>query len=510
MKAQDLKNSILQLAMEGKLVPQNPDDVPAKELLAQIKKEVEQLIKDKKIKRKIKESVIFRDNGHFYEKVGKKGEPVCIDDEIPFDIPDNWEFSRLGNIISISSGDGLTSNNMNKNGNIPVYGGNGVTGFHDKYNINKKTLIIGRVGFYCGNAHISEKKAWVTDNAFITTFPEKYINFYFLELLITFLNFKKYSSSTAQPVISGKKIYPIVIPIPPLEEQERIVKKIEELRPYVEEYSEAQEKLDDLNETFPEKIKASILQTSVQGKLVPQNPDDVPAKELLAQIKKEVEQLIKDKKIKRKIKESVIFRDNGHFYEKVGKKGEPVCIDDEIPFDIPDNWEWCRLQDICSYIQRGKSPKYSEIKKYPVISQKCVQWDGFSFEKARFISPESIISYAEERLLQDKDLLWNSTGLGTLGRVAIYNNSINDYDLAVADSHVTVLRLFKSFVLPEYVYYYLANPSVQLVIESQAGGSTKQKELGLGIIKPYLIPLPPIEEQKRIVEKIEELLEVCD
>ena len=181
---------------------------------------------------------------------------------------------------------------------------------------------------------------------------------------------------------------------------------------------------------------------------------------------------------------------------------------DEVPFDIPDSWEWVRLIDVCEYIQRGKSPKYSPIKKYPVVAQKCNQWSGFSIEKAQFIEPDSLSSYGPERLLQDNDLMWNSTGLGTLGRMAIYKTAANPYELAVADSHVTVIRPLKQFVLPEYLYYYFANPTVQSVIEDQADGTTKQKELATATIKAYLTPIPPLDEQRRILTKLSEVLPV--
>ena len=181
---------------------------------------------------------------------------------------------------------------------------------------------------------------------------------------------------------------------------------------------------------------------------------------------------------------------------------------DEVPFEIPDSWEWVRLIDVCEYIQRGKSPKYSPIKKYPVVAQKCNQWSGFSIEKAQFIEPNSLSSYGPERLLQDNDLMWNSTGLGTLGRMAIYKTAANPYELAVADSHVTVIRPLKQFVLPEYLYYYFANPSVQSVIEDQADGTTKQKELATATIKAYLTPIPPLDEQRRILAKLTEVLPV--
>ena len=256
-----------------------------------------------------------------------------------------------------------------------------------------------------------------------------------------------------------------------------------------------------------QQLKNSILQMAVQGKLVPQDPNDEPASVLLERIRTEKEQLIKEKKIKREKNPSVIFKgaDNTP-YEKIGD--EVRSLADEVPFEIPDSWEWVRLIDVCEYIQRGKSPKYSPIKKYPVVAQKCNQWSGFSIEKAQFIEPNSLSSYGPERLLQDNDLMWNSTGLGTLGRMAIYKTAANPYELAVADSHVTVIRPLKQFVLPEYLYYYFANPSVQSVIEDQADGTTKQKELATATIKAYLTPIPPLDEQRRILAKLTEVLPV--
>ena len=256
-----------------------------------------------------------------------------------------------------------------------------------------------------------------------------------------------------------------------------------------------------------QQLKNSILQMAVQGKLVPQDPNDEPASVLLERIRAEKERLIKEKKIKREKNSSVIFKgaDNTP-YEKIGD--EVRSLADEVPFDITDSWEWVRLIDVCEYIQRGKSPKYSPIKKYPVVAQKCNQWSGFSIEKAQFIDPDSLSSYGPERLLQDNDLMWNSTGLGTLGRMAIYKTAANPYELAVADSHVTVIRPLKQFVLPEYLYYYFANPTVQSVIEDQADGTTKQKELATATIKAYLTPIPPLDEQRRILTKLSEVLPV--
>lgn len=240
-----------------------------------------------------------------------------------------------------------------------------------------------------------------------------------------------------------------------------------------------------------EELRKSILQAAVQGKLVPQDKNDEPVSELLKRIQQEKAHLVTDGVLKK-------------------EKQLPSVTEDEIPYDLPDGWEWCRLNDLCVYIQRGKSPKYSSVKKIPVISQKCIQWDGLSICKAKFIDPDSISSYGEERILRGHDLLWNSTGLGTLGRIAMYEARLNPYNTAVTDSHVTVIRVMSKFVYPQYVLIYFANPTVQSIIEEQASGTTKQKELATSTIKQYCIPLPPFAEQQRIVAKVDELIALCD
>ena len=255
-------------------------------------------------------------------------------------------------------------------------------------------------------------------------------------------------------------------------------------------------------------LPKSILQEAIQGKLVAQIQVEGTAEELIEQIKQEKQKLVKEGKLKKSVlTDSIIFKgDDNKYWEKIGK--EVCCIDDEMPFEIPETWAWVRLNDICSYIQRGKSPKYSLIRKYPVIAQKCNQWSGFSIDKAQFIEPSTLMSYSEERLLQDGDLMWNSTGLGTLGRMAIYWSALNPYSVAVADSHVTIIRPLKQFALSKYLYYYFSSNTVQSVIEYKADGSTKQKELSTATIKSYILPLPPFAEQQRIVAKVEELASI--
>ncbi|WP_218239613.1 restriction endonuclease subunit S [Comamonas fluminis] len=206
-----LEQTILQLAVRGLLVPQDPTDEPASELLKKIRTEKDRLIAEGKIKR---DTLL----------------PAIGDEEKPFVLPLGWEWVRLAGLIRINSGDGLTSAQMAKDGIIPVYGGNGVNGYHDKANVSKPTLVIGRVGYYCGSVHVTPSEAWVTDNAFITKYSENFIDMSWLYWLLRATNLKENDSATAQPVISGKKVYPIVVAFPPLTEQSRIVTRVNELR----------------------------------------------------------------------------------------------------------------------------------------------------------------------------------------------------------------------------------------------------------------------------------------
>ena len=299
--------------------------------------------------------------------------------------------------------------------------------------------------------------------------------------------------------VTQKMLKETLLPLPPLTEQKRIVAQIERALKKVEIYAESYNQLQKLDKIFPDKLKKSILQYAMQGKLVEQDPYDESVEVLLEKIRAEKQKLFEEGKIKKKdLDISIVSQgDDNSYYE-------------EVPYKIPENWEWVRLNDISSYIQRGKSPKYSNIPIYPVIAQKCNQWSGFSIDLARFIDPETVHSYQKERLLRDGDLMWNSTGLGTLGRLAIYYENKNPYGWAVADSHVTVIRVLKEFINYHFIYNFLSSPIVQSVIEEKASGSTKQKELLTKTIKEYLIPLPPLPEQSRIVEKIEESFTIID
>ena len=529
MNGKQLKNSILQWAIQGKLVPQDPNDEPASVLLDKIRQEKERLIKEKKIKRDKNASIIYRgEDNSYYEKMLATGEVKCIDEEIPFEVPKGWEWCRVSSLFQINPK--VVAEDNTSAAFIPMeaisagYGSefryyekkwgeikSGYTAFADNDIAfakitpcfqNRKSAIFEGLPNGIG--------AGTTELKILRTYGEtinRWFVLYFLEspYFIDEATFK--GTANQQRIIVGyleNKLFPL----PPLAEQERIVGKIGLVMPIIDKYSKSQELLDKMNVELNECLKKSVLQEAIQGKLVPQIAEEGTAQELIEQIKAEKQKLVKEGKLKKSaLNDSVIFRgDDNKYWEKT--EDGTVCIDEEIPFEIPSNWAWVRLDDICSFIHRGKSPKYSPIKKYPVVAQKCNQWDGFSIEKVKFIEPQSISSYNEEYFLQDRDLMWNSTGLGTLGRMAIYYMILNPYELAVADSHVTVIRPYKTHIVSEYLYYYFASNTVQSVIEDKSDGSTKQKELATKTVKAYLVPIPPFAEQQRIVQKIKSVTSI--
>jgi type I restriction enzyme, S subunit len=237
------------------------------------------------------------------------------------------------------------------------------------------------------------------------------------------------------------------------------------------------------------KLRELILTLAMQGKLVPQDPNDEPASELLKSIEAEKQRLMKSGTIKQ-------------------AKSLPKIEPKEVPYDLPKSWEWVRLGGISEYIQRGKSPSYSDIRVIPIISQKCIQWSGFDKKVVKFIDPSTLDKYQDERFIRTGDLLWNSTGTGTLGRINIYNDELKDFEKVVADSHVTVVR--PTEVCNEYVLNFLMSPIVQNHVEENASGTTNQIELNTTTVTIQLISLPPLAEQHRIVAEIDRLMARCD
>ena len=243
------------------------------------------------------------------------------------------------------------------------------------------------------------------------------------------------------------------------------------------------------------KLRQKILDLAIHGKLVPQDPNDEPASVLLERIRAEKERLIKEGKIKRGKKTT---SDTPHYENR--QVGEA----NEVPFEVPESWEWTTIGKLCSFLSRGKSPKYSEERKYPVFAQKCNLYDGdISLEKARFLDPETIIKWRDEYKLIDGDILVNSTGTGTVGRTRLFHSDVlGDFPFVVPDSHVSVVRTFEE-IESKFVLAFLSSDYGQTYIEDNLAGSTNQKELYIGILDNMLFPLPPQEEQLRIVTAID-------
>jgi len=465
----------------------------------------------------------------YYEKILATGEVKCIDEEVPFEIPVSWSWARLTHVTFLIE-DCPHSTAKDEGKGYPLvrtpnigFGFLLLNGVHrvsekvyNQRNVRavpqKNDLIFAREAPAGNIAVIQDEKVCLGQRTVLLRpithcILPQYLAYYILAPSSQQSLVEK-SSGTTVAHVNLSDFRPYLIAVPPIDEQKRIVNKLKELLPLLDKYNCYADKLSRLNNEINTLLKKSILQEAIQGRLVSQIAEEGTAKELLEQIKAEKLKLVKESKLKKSaLNESVIFRGDDNKYWEKSEDGA-VCIDEEIPFEIPSNWAWVRLDDICSFIHRGKSPKYSPIKKYPVVAQKCNQWDGFSIEKAKFIEPQSISSYNEEYFLQDRDLMWNSTGLGTLGRMAIYYMILNPYELAVADSHVTVIRPYKTHIVSEYLYYYFASNTVQSVIEDKSDGSTKQKELATKTVKAYLVPIPPFAEQQRIVQKIKSVTSI--
>ena len=521
MDGKQLRNSILQWAIQGKLVPQDPNDEPASVLLERIREEKARLVKEKKIKRDKNESIIYRgDDNSYYEKLLATGEVKCIDDEIPFDLPNSWLWCRFNVVVEVAT----NLVDSSKYGDMPHVAPDNIekgTGVLLSYRTVKEDDVKSANHYFFKGQLVYSKIRPLLRKVIIAPFSGlcsadmyplncKILPAFALVLMLSdcFNSqvFAKSGTRVKMPKVNKDELNSVLLPIPPYNEQQRIVNKLEEILPLLKRYSNTKEQFDKLNDNIYLLLKKSILQEAISGKLVEQDPNEKPAIDLLKRVRAEKEQLVIEGKLKKSaLQDSIIFKgDDNKYYENLN--GEVTEITDQIPFDIPTSWQWVRLETVCSYIQRGKSPKYSSIKRFPVVAQKCNQWSGFSLEKALFIAPETVQSYQEERILQNGDLLWNSTGLGTLGRMAIYRSDLNPYGWAVADSHVTVIRPM-SQIISDYLFSYFASPTVQSVIEDKADGSTKQKELATSTIKGYYVPLPPAKEQMRIVQQIRTLFQ---
>ena len=349
MNGKQLKNSILQWAIQGKLVPQDPNDEPASILLERIRAEKAKLVKEKKIKKDKNESIIYRgDDNSYYEKFLATGEVKCIDEEIPFDIPQGWEWCRLKHMCSMQAGKNISASEIYDEKSVlhpyRCVGGNGLRGFTNTFNAEGHFAIIGRQGALCGCLNIESGKFYATEHAVVVN-GFGIISSLFIYYFFTALNLNQYATATAQPGLAVSNIAEVFIPLPPLPEQLRIVSKIEKLLPLVKTYKQAQNELNTLNATLNEQLRKSILQEAIQGKLVPQIAEEGTAEKLLAEIRKEKESLVKEGKLKKSaLSDSIIYKGaDNKYYERINEQ----IVEIELPFEYPNSWVVLRLKDIC-------------------------------------------------------------------------------------------------------------------------------------------------------------------
>ena len=519
MNGKQLKNSILQWAIQGKLVPQDPNDEPASVLLEKIRTEKARLVKEGKIKKDKNESFIFRgDDNSYYEKFIATGEVKCIDEEIPFEIPSSWEWTRIGNIFNHTSGKQQSSSN--KNGGTPekfittsnLYWGYfvldnvKVMNFTEEESKNcsatKGDLLVceGGAGYgrsaiwnedydICLQNHVHRLRPLVDGTC-------EYV-YYFIYLQKESNNLA--SVGTAMPGLSANRLKRLLVPLPPIAEQNRITKKLKEVFLVVEKYNKVQDELNLLNSSLNDILKKSILQEAIQGKLVPQIAEEGTAQELLEQIQQEKSQLIKEGKLKKSaLTDSVIYKgDDNKYYEQVGN--EDIDITEEIPFDLPDNWTWVRFGQ---YIRMsiGKTPPRGETKywtngKYPWVS-------------ISDMSDYGLVTTTKESVSEcARNLFGKISPAGTLimsfkltvGRTSLLNVS--------AYHNEAIISIYpfvdKNYQARNYLFHIL--PIISNLGDSK--DAIKGKTLNSKSLNNLLLPLPPLKEQGRIVAMIELLFD---
>ena len=473
MNAQDLKSSILQRAIEGKLVPQRKEEGTAKELLAEIRAEKARLVKEKKIKK-------------------SKPLPEITDEEKPFDIPDSWEWARLGNLVSVLGGKRIPAGcklteidtghkyirvSDMKNGSVVLssiqYISEDIYQKIRKYTISENDIYItvagtiGRIGTIpheLNNANLTEN----ADKLVIYKMEKKFLC---LALQSPFIQsqIKSVTTKVGQPKLAIKRIENFIVPVPPLMEQHRIVAKIGELQPDIDAYDKAQTKLRTIEQRFPDAMKKSLLQYAIEGKLVPQRKEEGTAKDLLAEIRTEKAQLIKEKKIKK-------------------TKPLPPITDDEKPFDIPDSWEWARFGDISINMDSERIPlsvtqrrKLDKIYDYYGASGIIDKVDQYLFDRPLMLIGED-----------GANLLARTKPIAFIARGKYWVNN-----------HAHVID-FPNGIDMKYMTFYMNAINLAAYVTG-----TAQPKMNQARMNSILIAIPPLAEQHRIVAKLEELLPLC-
>lgn len=502
MTPQELKNSILQLAIQGKLVEQRSEEGTAEELYRQIQEEKQRLVKAGKIKK-------------------EKNLPEITEDEKPFEIPESWKWVRVADCLSNRAGLSYKKDNLSiksskmirilRGGNILemkyVLKSDDVLIAHEYVNADlllKKNMIltpavsslehIGKMG------RIDKDFNDTTAGGFVLILSPHYFHDTFSKYLLFSLSSRYFrdccrnivnKSGQAFYNLSRDKMMQLLLPLPPLTEQERIVAKIEGLLPCIDRYEQAWSRLENFNKLFPEDMKKSILQLAIQGKLVERCPEEGTAEELYQQIQAEKQQLIRAGKTKL-------------------EKPLPEITKNEVPFDIPTNWKWVRFFDLCAVLTCGyaSTPTYvSKENGMPFISAKNVKPYRFMPDDHNYISYELYKKLTQSAKPEKGDILLTRVGAG-IGEAAIIDT---DLDFAIYVS-LTLIKLINNTIIDNrYILYWLNSPiGVISAKKNIYGKNASQGNLNVKNVKNFLVPLPPLAEQKRIVAKLEELLPLCE
>ena len=519
MNGKQLKNSILQWAIQGKLVPQDPNDEPASVLLEKIRTEKARLIKEGKIKKDKNESFIFRgDDNSYYEKFLATGEVKCIDDEIPFEIPQGWEWERVGNIFETTSGSTPLSRNPDyyKNGNINWVRTTDLNnGILDKteiqittkatidYNLSVLPQTSVCIAMYGGAGTIGKHCILHFDTTINQSVcaiqPNGFCNMDYIHAFIEYqrpywMDFA--AGSRKDPNINQLIIKRCLLPIPPQEEQLRIVAKLNQLYPYISQYGTNQNKLNQINKEIWNSLKKSIFQEAIQGKLVSQIAEEGTAQELLEQIKLEKQKLIKDGKLKKSaLTDSVIYKgDDNKYYEQIGRKY--LDITKLIPFEIPENWVWTRMGQIGDW-GAGSTPQRGNANYYNgnILWLKTGELNNeIVYDTEEKITPKALQD-CSLRINKIGDVLIAMYG-ATIGKLAIVGKELATNQACCGCTPYLIYNW--------YLFYFLMASRDSFVKKGEGGA---QPNISRVKLIEYLIPLPPLKEQYRIVAQIEKLFE---
>ena len=517
MNGKQLKNSILQWAIQGKLVPQDPNDEPASVLLERIREEKARLVKEKKIKKDKNESIIYRgEDNSYYEKFIATGEVKCIDEEIPFEIPKGWEWCRLYNIGITETGTTPPKTHPEYFGDyIPFLGPANILDdkiISETQGLSEEGIKYGRIvpansilqvciGGSIGKCAIVKKD--VTFNQQINSITPLKCRLEYVHFVLQSESFRlaimSKATGTATPIINRGNWELLLFPFPPYNEQKRIVEKLQSVSFFIELYGKSQETLNQMNVQIKEQLKKSILQEAIQGRLVPQIAEEGTAKELLEKIKTEKEKLIKEGNLKKTaLTDSVIFKgDDNKYYERIGD--ESIDITEEIPFDLPDNWTWARFGQYVK-MSIGKTPPRGETKywangRYPWIS-------------ISDMSDYGLVKTTKETVSEcAKSLFGEISPVGTLimsfkltvGRTSLLNISAY-HNEAIISIYPFVDEDYRA---RNYLFHIL--PIISNLGDSK--DAIKGKTLNSKSLNNLLLPLPPLNEQGRIVAMIEQLFD---